>query len=78
MKQIDSEHLIELARLVVDTANQEIDCAVFLDRAAAYLETRDRTGGPLPPALVAVEQHLKVCAECYEEFQALLAAARAS
>ncbi len=70
MTTIDKEQLTELARLVADTARQEIDCEVFLERAAAYLETY-RIGEPLPLELEAAEQHLKICPECYEELQLL-------
>ena len=72
MTQIDSEQLIRLARAVADAADEEIDCAVFLDRMAAYLELYRRGTVSLPPELAPVEQHLRVCPECYEEFQALL------
>ena len=71
MKQIDEEKLTRLARAVADTANTEIDCEGFLVRAAAYLENRRNSGATLSPELKAVEQHLKVCPECYEEFQIL-------
>lgn len=70
MMSIESEQLIALARSVANTADEEIDCAVFLDRMAAYLETQGRA--PLPPEFAAIEQHLSVCPECYEEFQILL------
>ncbi len=62
-----------LARLVAQTADDEIDCGVVLERVAAYLEAH-QAGETLPPALVMVQQHLTVCPECHEEFEALLRA----
>lgn len=69
MIEIDDQQLLTLARAVADTAREEIDCDTFLDRAALYLE-RQR-GRDLTPEMAAVEQHLRVCPECYEEYQIL-------
>ena len=65
--------LVELARLVASTAPQEIDCDELLDRVAAYLETHDG-GLELTGELAAVRQHLEVCPQCREEFDALVRA----
>lgn len=67
------DQLEDLARLVASTAPREIDCDAVLDRVAAYLETHDRDEG-LPEELRAVRQHLTVCPQCREEFDALLRA----
>lgn len=71
MTEIDSRALIQLARAVTDTAREEIDCDTFLDRAAAYLEGRAQGKADLSPTMAAVEQHLAVCPECFEEFRVL-------
>ncbi|HPF37238.1 MAG TPA: hypothetical protein P5081_01530 [Phycisphaerae bacterium] len=72
MKPTDAQ-LAELAKLLGDTADCEIDCAELLDRVAAYLEARtDRSA--LSPHLAQVAQHFKVCPECREEFEALIRA----
>lgn len=76
MTQIDDKQLLQLARAVADTANDEINCEVFLDLAADYLEAHLRAGAVLSPDLKAVEQHLRVCPECFEEFQMLKDAVR--
>ncbi len=64
----------ELERLLstlAETADHEIDCDRFLDRAAAYVETIK--ADPSQVAQFAeMAQHLKVCAECREEFEALM------
>ena len=67
------DQLAELARLVASTAPQEIDCDDVLDRVAAYLEAHHRDAD-LPDALREVRQHLEVCPQCREEFDALVQA----
>ncbi|MCB9851793.1 MAG: hypothetical protein H6819_01755 [Phycisphaerales bacterium] len=72
MKPTD-EQLADLAKLLGDTADCEIDCAELLDHVAAYLEAvKDRRG--LEPRLQQVAQHFKICPECREEFEALIRA----
>ncbi len=65
------EQLRELLRVVAATRPQEIDCEQFLTRVAAYLEALEREQA-LPPELDTVAQHLEVCPECSEEFDALV------
>jgi hypothetical protein len=62
------EQLRRLARMVADTAPSELDCEAVLDRLAALLE---RGAGELDEELGRVKQHLSVCPECLEEFEAL-------
>jgi len=71
------EQLAELARLVAATASSEIDCDTVLDRVAAYLEALEaeaEKGTELPPGLREVRQHLAVCPQCLDEFDALVRA----
>lgn len=65
------EHLLEFLRVVMATAPEEIDCDELLDRVGAYLEAMG-SDQPLPADLQAVSQHLEVCGECREEFDALV------
>lgn len=65
------EQLQELLRTVAATAPREIDCEEFLDRVGAALEGLE-SGGEPPPELRLVSQHLEVCTECREEFDALV------
>jgi len=62
-----------LLRMIDATRRHEIDCDEFLDRVALLLETIAAERG-LPDALHPVVQHLLVCPECKEEFDALLRA----
>jgi hypothetical protein len=65
------ENLLELLRVVLATAPEEIDCEEFLDRVGSFLEALG-PDGRVPADLRAVSQHLEVCPECKEEFDALL------
>jgi hypothetical protein len=66
----DRERLAKLARMLAATAPEELDCESALDRLAALLE-RSRTGERLDDELLRTKQHLSVCPECVEEFEAL-------
>lgn len=68
-----NDQLRALLDSIVNTAPEEIDCDVFLDGAAALLEAMSGSDG-IPSELETVSQHLKVCPECREEFEALIRA----
>lgn len=72
MRPLDDK-LEDLARLVGDTADAEIDCAEMLNLVSSFLQKR-QAGEALPERLRAVGQHLKICPECREEFDALIRA----
>ena len=65
----NAEQLAALARLVAETAAVEFDCVEVLDRLAPYLESRGRA--EIDEELQRVKQHLAVCPECLEEYEAL-------
>ncbi len=65
------EQLLELLRVVAATAPREIDCEEFLARVGPFLEGLER-GSELPPELRPISQHLEICSECREEFEALV------
>ncbi len=67
--------LRELLRIVAATKPQEINCEELLARVGTYLESSEQ-GCELSPELEEVAQHLEVCPECREEYEALLAAHR--
>jgi predicted anti-sigma-YlaC factor YlaD len=67
------EQMQELLRIVLATEPTEIDCDEFLARVGAYLDALGPGDSP-PVELKAVSQHLAVCAECREEFDALVRA----
>lgn len=59
-----------LLSLIESTADQEINCEQFLASAAEYAE-HQLAGRELDTVLAKVAHHLKICAECREEFLAL-------
>ncbi|MEE4378129.1 MAG: hypothetical protein V2J55_11560 [Candidatus Competibacteraceae bacterium] len=64
-KEIDA-----LLRLVNLTQDDEIDCEQCLSVVAEFAE-RELAGRSVPAGLEAVAQHLSICAECREEYEAL-------
>ena len=53
------------------TQDYELNCNEFLDKMAEFAE-REYLGKSIPDALEAVQHHLKLCAECREEYESLL------
>lgn len=66
----DAQNLID-ALLV--TRDVEIGCDDCLMQVASYCET-ELAGKEFPEALRLVREHLEICTECHEEYQALLSA----
>ena len=56
--------------LVGGTRAVEIDCDDCLHQVGEFAETYV-LGKPVPEGLKALEQHLSICEECREEFDAL-------
>ena len=65
-----------LAGLLLNTGPDELTCDEWLDRVGGYAEAA-AAGTPAPAGSELVARHLTVCAECHEEFDALVAALRA-
>lgn len=71
-----SDHqLRELASVLRLTRPDELTCDEWLDRVGGYAEAF-ACGHPPPTGCELVEHHLALCAECREEFDALVAALR--
>jgi hypothetical protein len=68
---LSKKEIVGLMRLVALTKDDEIDCERCLTLVAEFAE-RELAGRSIPVALEAVEHHLSVCAECHEEYEALL------
>ena len=73
---LSKQEIAELLRLIGLTRDEEIDCERCLARVAEFAE-RELAGRSVPAGLEAVAHHLSVCAECCEEYQALLQALKA-
>lgn len=67
-KEIDA-----LVKAVSLTRSNELDCDQCLNDLAEFAETK-LTGKSIRDGLEAVSHHLDVCAECHEEFEAILVA----
>jgi len=61
----------KLLRLLGLTKPREIDCDNCLSQVAEFAE-QQLCGKPVREGLRSVAQHLAVCTECREEFDALL------
>ena len=68
---LSKEEIAELLRLIGLTRDEEIDCERCLALVAEFAE-RELAGRSIPAGLEAVAHHLSVCAECREEYEALL------
>ena len=68
---LSKEEIAELLRLIGLTRDEEIDCERCLALVAEFAE-RELTGRTVPAGLEAVAHHLSICAECCEEYEALL------
>ena len=73
---LSNEEIAELLRLVGLTRDEEIDCERCLALVAEFAE-RELAGRSVPAGLEAVAHHLSICAECFEEYEALLRALKA-
>ena len=70
---LSREEIAELSRLIGLTRDVEIDCERCLALVAEFAE-RELAARSVPAGLEAVTHHLSICAECCEEYEALLEA----
>jgi len=68
--KLSEKDLNNLLNALVVTEDKEIDCNVFLDRLGQYLESSDQEIIS-SEELLEVKRHLKLCAECREEYETL-------
>ena len=71
---ISHAKLLGLLRAIAFTKPEEVDCEEFLSAVSGYVESL--TNGQPVPCSDAIHQHLEVCPECLEEFEALYEAFR--
>ncbi len=55
------------------TKDEELDCDRCLTELAQFAE-HELEGRPVPEAIVLVQEHLKSCPECCEEYRVLIEA----
>lgn len=74
--QLDAEQLQQLVRQIVTTRPDEIGCNDCWHDLDGFVEM-ELAGKDAATAMPLVEDHLKRCRNCREEYQALLEALRA-
>ena len=67
------EQIDALLGMLSLTRTTEPTCEECARDLAEFVE-HQLTGKPTPEALEAIEHHLRLCGECHEEFETLLAA----
>ena len=68
---LSQQEIERLLQLIGRTAEDEITCEQCLELVAEFAERR-MAGESIASSLLVVEQHLEVCDECREEYEALL------
>ncbi len=72
---MDNNQIKSLLHLLSITRDRELNCNEFLAGVSDVAEC-ELAGRPVPTSLHLVQHHLALCAECREEYVALLAALR--
>lgn len=73
---LDSEKLKMMARMIARTRDEEIGCEDCFAQIDQFVDQLLEGKHP-EEAMPLVEQHLHICNDCKEEFQALLDALQA-
>ena len=71
------DDVVKLVRVVAETRETEIGCDECFERLDGFAET-ELSGAGASAAMPLVGDHLDKCADCRGEFEALLAALRAT
>jgi len=59
-----------LLDVLILTRDDEVDCDRCFDSMAEFAESQ-LSGKSVPDALVAIDEHIRICADCAEEFEIL-------
>jgi hypothetical protein len=73
--ELDTELLKRLVYGVIETHDEELDCDECFEQLDRFVEL-ELAGKSASQALPLVENHLRLCTDCREEYQALLDAVR--
>lgn len=73
----DRDELSKLVRMILETGPEELGCDECLERMDLFVE-EELSGKNAAEAMPLVRDHLDKCGDCREEFEALLAALRAT
>jgi hypothetical protein len=69
--------VVKLVRVVAETREVEIGCDECYEQLDRFVEMRP-SGLNAAQAMPLIQEHVEICGECREEFEALLAALRAT
>jgi hypothetical protein len=67
---LDQSKIKILLEAMVLTHETEVDCDECFDSMAEFAESQ-LSGASVPEALVLIDDHIRICADCKEEFQIL-------
>lgn len=70
VKPLTGDQLASLVKMVGGTTDEEFDCAQFLAHVGEFAEAQ-LSRQQINAVLAKVEQHLAMCPECREEYEAL-------
>jgi hypothetical protein len=77
MMKLSIENLRKILQSISNTNEVEMDCKECYEELDCFVET-ELAGRNAAEAMPLVEDHLKRCSCCFEEYQALLDAIRAT
>ena len=67
---LDQSKIKILLEALVLTNETEVDCDECFDSMSEFAESQ-LSGASVPEALVLIDDHIRICADCKEEFQML-------
>ena len=67
------DDVVNLVRVVAETHETEIDCDECFERLDIFAET-ELSGADGSAAMPLVQDHLRKCEDCHEQYEALLIA----
>lgn len=70
----EDSRLTRLIRSIYRTPEVEIDCTTCLDQVATYVDS-ELSGADAAREMPDLAQHLALCGDCFEEYEALHALA---
>ncbi len=67
---LDQSKIKLLLRALVQTNETEVDCDACFDAMAEFAESQ-LSGESVPDALILIDDHIKMCVDCEEQYQIL-------
>lgn len=71
--KLSNKQIQSLLRMLSLTQDVEVNCDSCLNKMAEFAEN-SLTGKSVPEGLESIDDHLEICGECRDEFEALKAA----